>query len=248
LNIPADWIVPDWPAPQCVRALVTTRLGGFSNGPYASFNLGDRVGDDASLVRQNRKRLCGFLPGEPMWLKQVHGSEVANADAMHGTAETDASVARKVNNICAILSADCLPLLLCDADGSVVAAAHCGWRGLVAGIIENTVIAMRVVPQSLLAYLGPGISSKAYLVGADVRAAFLRDDASARQAFAANAPGKWHADLYLLARQRLKRLGVEKIYGGNFCTHTDSARFYSHRRDGNTGRMASLIWLEEKSK
>ena len=248
MKIPADWIVPDWPAPQCVRALVTTRLGGFSHGPYASFNLGDRVGDDASLVRQNREWLCGFLPGEPIWLKQVHGSKVANADVMHGTAETDASVARKVNNICAILSADCLPLLLCDSDGSVVAAAHCGWRGLAAGIIENTVIAMRVVPQSLLAYLGPGISSKAYLVGADVRAAFLRDDASARQAFAANAPGKWHADLYLLARQRLKRLGVEKIYGGNFCTHTDSTRFFSHRRDGNTGRMASLIWREEKSK
>ncbi|HXZ96975.1 MAG TPA: peptidoglycan editing factor PgeF [Burkholderiales bacterium] len=247
MKIPADWIVPNWPAPHCVKALITTRAGGFSHGRYASFNLGDQVGDEPLVVRQNRELLRRFLPNEPNWLRQVHGTEVANADAKHRPAESDASIARKENNVCAVLSADCLPLLLCDSGGSVVAAAHCGWRGIATGIIEKTVIAMRVAPQALLAYLGPAISPKAYEVGVDVREAFLHGDASAEQAFAANAPGKWLADLYMLARLRLSCIGVKRIYCGNFCTYTDSVRFFSHRRDGNTGRMASLIWLETKS-
>ena len=246
MSTPAGWIIPEWPAPHCVKALITTRAGGFSQGRYAGFNLGDHVGDEALAVRQNREFLCKYLPAEPKWLKQVHGTEVANADTLHALVEADASFARKANTLCAILSADCLPLLLCDANGSVVAAAHCGWRGLAAGVIEKTVSAMRIAPDMLLAYLGPAIGPKAYEVGADVHEAFLRGDAGAQQAFAAHAPGKWLADLYLLARQRLNRLGVKIIHGGNFCTYTEANRFFSHRRDGNTGRMASLIWLETK--
>lgn len=246
MNTPPGWIIPEWPAPHCVKALITTRMGGFSQGRYAGFNLGDHVGDEALAVRQNREFLCKYLPAEPKWLKQVHGTKVANADTLHAPVEADASFARKANTLCAILSADCLPLLLCDANGSVVAAAHCGWRGLAAGVIEKTVSAMRTAPDTLLAYLGPAIGPKAYEVGADVHEAFLRGDAGAQQAFAAHAPGKWRADLYLLARQRLNRLGVKIIHGGNFCTYTEANRFFSHRRDGNTGRMASLIWLEMK--
>ena len=246
MNTPADWIIPEWPAPHCVKTLITTRLGGFSQGRYASFNLGDHVGDDALAVRENRELLCKYLPAEPKWLKQVHGTKVANADTLYAPVEADASVARKANNLCAILSADCLPLLMCDANGSVVAAVHCGWRGLAAGVIEKTVSAMRTDPGALLAYLGPGISRKAYEVGEDVREAFMRSDASAQQAFSAREPGKWLADLYLLARERLNCLGVKKIYGGNFCTYIEAGRFFSHRRDGNTGRMASLIWLDAK--
>ncbi len=246
MNTPADWIIPEWPAPHCVKALITTRVGGFSQGRYAGFNLGDHVGDEALAVRQNREFLCKYLPAEPKWLKQVHGTKAANADSLRAPVEADASVARKANTLCAILSADCLPLLLCDANGSVVAAAHCGWRGLAAGVIEKTVSAMRTAPDTLLAYLGPAIGPKAYEVGADVCEAFLCGDAGAQQAFAAHAPGKWLADLYLLARQRLNRLGVKKVHGGNFCTYTEVGRFFSHRRDGNTGRMASLIWLVTK--
>lgn len=247
MNTPADWIIPEWPAPYRVKALITTRLGGFSQGRYAGFNLGDHVGDEALAVRQNRDLLRKYLPAEPKWLKQVHGSQVANADILRAPQEADASVARMANTLCAILSADCLPLLLCDENGSVVASAHCGWRGLAAGVIEQTVSAMRAAPATLLAYLGPAISPKAYEVSADVREAFLRGDAGAQQAFAPRAPGKWLADLYLLARQRLNCLGVKNIHGGNFCTYTEAGRFFSHRRDGSTGRMASLIWLDTKS-
>jgi len=247
LNSPGHWIVPEWPAPICVKALITTRVGGFSGGRYASFNLGDHVGDEPLLVRQNRELLRNYLPDEPKWLKQVHGTRVANADAPDTSAEADACITRNQNKPCAILSADCLPLLLCDARGSVVAAAHCGWRGLAAGIIEKTVSEMHAAPESLFAYFGPAISAKAYQVGAEVRDAFGHEDACTQQAFAARARGKWLADLYLLARTRLNRIGVKEIYGGNFCTYTDSLRFFSHRRDHTTGRMASLIWLEGKS-
>ena len=248
MNTPASWIIPEWPAPHRVKALITTREGGFSQGCYAGFNLGDHVGDEAWAVRQNRELLCKHIPAEPKWLKQVHGTKVANADALPAPVEADASVARKANTLCAILSADCLPLLLCDAKGSVVAAAHCGWRGLAAGVIEKTISAMQTAPGALLTYLGPAIGPKAYEVGADVHDAFLRSDTAAQLAFAALAPGKWLADLYLLARQRLNRVGVKIIHGGNFCTYTEADRFFSHRRDGNTGRMASLIWLETKRK
>ncbi|MGH8752253.1 MAG: peptidoglycan editing factor PgeF [Burkholderiales bacterium] len=241
---PAHWIVPQWPAPQSVRALITTRTSGASSGAYANFNLGDHVGDDPARVSKNREFLRAHLPSEPKWLKQVHGTQVLDADASAAGAEADAALARTPGSVCVILSADCLPLLLCDEAGSVVAAAHCGWRGLAAGVIEQTIQALCVPPATLLAYLGPAIGPAAYEVGKDVRDAFIRSDSAAESAFTPHAPGKWLADLYTLARQRLNRLGVEKIYGGEVCAYSDPARFYSHRRDGATGRMASLIWLE----
>ncbi|HVS25890.1 MAG TPA: peptidoglycan editing factor PgeF [Burkholderiales bacterium] len=247
MRAPAEWIIPQWPAPAQVRALITTRgKNGASSGPYAQFNLGGNVGDEPSAVLHNRKLLRAHLPSEPKWLKQVHGTRVLDADVSAAGEEGDAAVARQSGTVCAILSADCLPLLLCDEQGTVIAAAHCGWRGLVAGVIEQTIRAMQAPPASLLAYLGPAIGPHAYEVGADVRDAFLRGDAGAEQAFAPCASGKWLANLYSLARQRLNRLGVKKISSGDYCTHTDKARFYSHRRDGHTGRMASLIWLDTK--
>ena len=238
-----NWITPEWDAPPNVRALMTTRNGGVSKGVYASMSLGDHVGDDFTHVARNRAILCGYLPGEPVWLKQVHGTAVIDAAAGQSGAEADASVSRSVGAVCAVMTADCLPLLLCDAAGSVVAAAHAGWRGLAEGVIERTVAAMQVDPATVMAYLGAAIGPQAFEVGAEVRAAFVAQDAAAQQAFTPHSEGKWLADIYLLARQRLARLGVEKICGGEYCTFTETERFYSYRRDGATGRMASLVWL-----
>lgn len=240
-----DCIVPDWPAPPAVRALVTTRAGGVSAGPYASMNPADHVGDAPEAVAENRRRLRRLLPDEPCWLRQVHGVAVADAGAVcPAPPEADAAVCRAPNRVCVVLTADCLPVFLCDAAGSVVGVAHAGWRGLHAGVIEATVARMAVPGARLLAYLGPAIGPKAFEVGAEVRAAFLALDPAAAAAFvAAAAPGKWLCDLYLLARQRLARLGVGQVFGGGDCTYSDSARFFSYRRDGATGRMASLIWL-----
>ena len=238
------WIVPDWPAPPGVRALITTRAGGASRGAYAGLNLGMGSGDDAGDVARNRASLRQWLPAGPMWLRQVHGTAVAEAGAMEGSPEADAAVARRAGAVCAVLTADCLPLLLCDAAGTVVAAVHAGWRGLCSGVIEQTLRAMDRPPQALLAYLGPAIGPAAYEVGAEVREAFIAADPESDAAFAPGKPGKFHADLYALARQRLARSGVNRIYGGGYCTYTERARFYSYRRDGATGRMASLIWME----
>ncbi len=242
------WIVPDWPAPPNVRALITTRAGGVSRGAYAGLNLGLRSGDEVEAVRRNRASLRHWLPAEPLWLRQVHGTTVAEADAMEGSPEADAAVARRPGAVCAALSADCLPLLLCDQEGTVVAAAHAGWRGLCSGVIEQTLRAMDRPPQALLAYLGPAIGPAAYEVGAEVRAAFIaagrEGDPESAAAFAPGKPGKFYADLYALARRRLARGGVERIYGGGYCTYTERERFYSYRRDGATGRMASLVWIE----
>jgi len=242
-------IVPEWNAPSNVRALITTRRGGGSGGVYSGLNLGDHVGDDPVHVAQNRAALHALLPAEPAWLRQVHGVAVADADALAGPVEADASVARRPGTVCAVLTADCLPLLLCDDAGTVVAAAHAGWRGLAAGVIEHTVRAMGVAPASLMAYLGPAIGPTAFEVGDEVRQAFVVADPAAQQAFTQHSPlgtQKWLADIYLLARQRLQRLGVERVHGGGYCTHNDSQRFYSYRRDGATGRMASLIWLDPR--
>ena len=236
-------IVPDWPAPANVRALITTRVGGASRGAYAGFNLGLRSGDDANAVSANRAALRRRLPAEPLWLRQVHGVAVVDADAAAGETEADAAVARNAGRVCAVLTADCLPLLLCDQAGTVVAAVHAGWRGLCAGVIEAAVCAMERPPGLLLAYLGPAIGAQAYEVGAEVRAAFLAADAQSDAAFALGKPGKYYADLYALARGRLRRAGVDAIYGGGYCTYTDAQRFFSYRRDGATGRMASLIWM-----
>lgn len=242
----SDCIIPDWPAPSKVRALVTTRAGGVSIGPYASLNPADHVGDSAEAVSRNRALLQGFLPNEPHWLKQVHGSGVyVVAGPGAGTPEADASVSRLTNEVCVVLTADCLPVLLCDERGSVVGAAHAGWRGLCNGVIERTVEAMDVPGEHVLAYLGPAIGPQAFEVGDEVRAAFMAVDPAAELAFVPGGqPGKWLADIYLLARQRLANKGVGQVFGGTDCTYTDSARFFSYRRDQATGRMASLIWFE----
>ncbi len=249
-----SWIVPDWPAPDNVRALQTTRHGGVSAGVYASMNLGDHVGDDPALVAQNRALLRARLPADPVWLKQVHGNAVADADHAIGVPEADASVAQKPGTVCAVLTADCLPVLLCDHAGTVVGAAHAGWRGLAGGAVEAAVRAMGVEPASLMAWLGPAIGPQAFEVGEEVRQAFMAHDPDAHKAFhpspalrtrdSALSTQKWLADIYLLARQRLALIGVERVYGGGLCTYGDSERFFSYRRDGATGRMASLVWLE----
>lgn len=245
LEPPRDWIVPDWPAPANVRALITTRSGGVSTGPFASMNLGQRIDDDMQSVRTNRASLRDLLPAEPKWLLQVHGARVVDADRLQQPVEADAAVARNPGSVCTVMVADCLPVLLTDRNGSVVAAAHAGWRGLAAGVLENTVRAMGTAPDELLAYLGPAIGPSAFEVGADVRDAFLAQNADAASAFVAHKPGKWLADLFALARQRLRASGVTQIYGGGLCTYSDPRRFFSHRRDKVTGRMAALIWLTD---
>ncbi|MBI5784660.1 MAG: peptidoglycan editing factor PgeF [Rhodocyclales bacterium] len=228
-----SFLIPDWPAPANVRALVTTREYG---------NLADHVGDDRSAVAARRAELRRHLPAEPLWLSQVHGSRCVEAEKAAAGTEADASVARSANQVCAVLTADCLPVLLCDEAGTVVAAAHAGWRGLLGGVLESTVAAMAVPPVRLLAWLGPAIGPAAFEVGAEVRTAFVADDPDAFSAFALRPNGKWSCDLYELARQRLARLGVARVFGGGRCTYTETALFYSYRRERETGRMASLIW------
>jgi YfiH family protein len=240
------WIVPEWPAPASVRALITTRAGGASRGAYAGLNLGLRSGDDIEDVTRNRASVRSRLPAEPLWLRQVHGTAVVEADTAEGDPEADAALVRRPGRVCAVLTADCLPLLLCDEAGSTVAAVHAGWRGLCSGVIEQTLRAMDRPPRTLLAYLGPAIGPAAYEVGAEVREGFLAADPGevTASAFAPGKPGKFYADLYALARRRLAHGGVTRVYGGGYCTYTERERFYSYRRDGVTGRMASLIWIE----
>jgi hypothetical protein len=244
MNIAADWIVPDWPVSGRVRALITTRRGGASCGAYAGFNLGERVGDDANAVASNRRVLRRILPDEPIWIRQVHGTRVVEAEPGSSGEEADGAVARVTGRVCAVLMADCLPVLLADAQGTVVGIAHAGWRGLAAGVIENVVRAMGVAPASLVAYLGPAIGAEAYEVGREVFDAFVAADPGAATAFASRGAGKFLADLNLLACQRLGQLGVASIHGGSLCTYSNPERFYSYRRDGATGRMASLVWME----
>jgi YfiH family protein len=240
-----DWIVPDWPAPAAVRAFVTTRAGGVSEGPDAAMNLGAHVGDSPEAVMRNRTLLRNDLPGEPFWLDQVHGVAVAEAGADTGAIVADASVARRPGEVCAIMTADCLPVLFCNAAGSVVAAAHAGWRGLAAGVLEACIARMRVPASTLMAWLGPAIGPGVFEVGSEVRAAFVRADLRAEEAFRPAAQsGKWLADLFLLASIRLARAGVGHVSGGGLCTYSNPGRFYSYRRDGRTGRFASLIWME----
>lgn len=239
-----DWLSPDWPAPPNVRSLVTTRHGGVSVSPYFSLNLGDHVGDDPVAVAANRARLREMLPDEPVWLKQVHGSGIVNADCAAAIPEADGSHARKSGVVCAVLTADCLPVLLCDRAGTVVAAAHAGWRGLAGGVVEAAVQSLAVEPGDVLAWLGPAIGPGAFEVGGEVRMAFMRSAPEAALAFRPHGDGKWLADIYLLARQRLARVGVTQVFGGGECTYHDHERFYSYRRDGVTGRMASLVWLK----
>lgn len=237
-------IMPDWPAPANVMALQTTRTGGVSIAPYDSLNLGSHVGDNPLAVARNRILLNGLLPSEPVWLEQVHGTTVASADAASCRARADACVARRRGAVCVVMTADCLPVLLCDEDGTVVGAAHAGWKGLAAGVIEATVKEMGVAPHKLLAWLGPAISREHFEVGEAVRTAFIAHDAQAQTAFCAQPDtGKYLADLYLLARQRLNALGITAIYGGERCTYSEPDCFFSYRRDGVTGRMGTFIWL-----
>lgn len=222
----------------------TLRAGGCSVAPWDSFNLGDHVADNALHVATNRALLRRFLPDEPLWLKQVHGTVVVDAGLVSGSPEADAVVCRKPGKVCAVMTADCLPVLFCDRAGTVVGAAHAGWRGLLAGILEATLREMAVVPSEIIAWLGPAIGPLAFEVGDDVRSAFVAHDPVAGKAFHPQGGAKWLADIYLLARQRLGAVGVVDISGGDRCTASEETTFFSYRRDGVTGRMASLVWLE----
>ena len=258
-------IQPDWPAPARVRAASTLRVGGVSRGSFASLNLSAGVGDDEVNVARNRRILSKMLhlPAEPLWLRQVHGTTVLNLDGADRPAPAqrsgppppgsmslreppaaDGAVTSRSGRPCVVLTADCLPVLFCDTSGTRVGAAHAGWRGLAGGVLESAVRCMRVDPGQLLAWVGPGIGEKAYEVGGEVLEQFAANDPDAVRCFSANAKGRWQADLNGLARRRLRSAGVERIYGGGWCTHSESDRFFSHRRESPCGRMATMIWLE----
>jgi YfiH family protein len=235
----------DWPVPANVRARVSQRSGGVSVGRYASLNVGTNVGDDVKHVIENRRRLARDwrLPGEPVWLEQVHGTTIADLDsAWSGPA--DGAVTSGPGTVCAILTADCLPVLLADSDGTRVGAAHGGWRGLAAGILPALIAAMQRPPGELLAWLGPCIGVGAYEVGDEVREALAERDPGRRSAFVPNERGRWQANLCTIARRSLTTAGVTQIYGGGSCTYRESASYFSHRREAPCGRMASMIWLE----
>ncbi len=240
-----QYITPTWPAPPNVRALTTTRIGGVSRGPYESLNLGDHVGDDPEAVQRNRARLREILnlPAEPLWLKQVHGTHVVDAASAPPGATADGAYTDKPGIVLAVLTADCLPVFLCDRAGAKIALLHAGWRGLASGVIEAGVAKLGAPAAELLAWLGPAIGPVSYEVGEEVRAVFCSHDTAAAVAFRSSGPGRWWADIYELARQRLRDCGVRAIFGGEHCTLREQDRFFSYRRDGQCGRMASLLWL-----
>jgi len=242
------YLQPGWFAPARVGAAFSLRGGGVSEGVYASLNVGAHVGDDPAAVAENRRRLGRALqlPAEPLWLQQVHGCEVFDADAVAPPAQppmADAAVSRRAGTVLAVMVADCLPVLFCREDGAAIGVAHAGWRGLLGGVLPATVAALDG-PARLQAWIGPGISTTHFEVGDEVRDAFISDDAGAARWFAANSRGRWQCDLAGLARQRLQQLGIAQISDSGLCTHADAQRFYSHRRDGRTGRMVALLWLK----
>lgn len=237
-----NWIEADWPAPACIKAGTTLRQGGVSKAPYASFNLATHVGDDIACVKKNRSFL--ILPNQPQWLEQTHTTDAVLLPADVNIPNADASYTLTKNVVCAVMTADCLPLLISDKEGSCVAAIHAGWRGLCNGIIETTISKLPVAPDSLLVWLGPAIGSNVYEVGKEVYDAFTQKYEEARQAFTATTVGHWLFDIYWLARFRLNQIGVKHIYGGDHCTFSEEENFFSYRRDGVTGRMASMIWIE----
>jgi hypothetical protein len=247
-----SFINPNWPAPANVRTLQTTRLGGVSSAPYDSLNFGLHVNDNPIHVAQNRQALSQYLPSEPVWLNQVHGIHAVDAALASCIPEADASFTRQKNVVCVTMTADCLPVLLCDSAGTCVAAVHAGWRSLCDGVIEATLNQIPAKPQDIMAWLGPAIGPNAFEVGAEVRAQFIAQDAQAETAFRPHCDHeknqKYLGDLYQIAKQRLNNLGVTRIYGGgqdkHWCTYTDKDQFFSFRRDGATGRMATLIWLD----
>ena len=238
-------IIPDWPAPVRVRAASTTRQGGASASPYDSLNLAEHVGDDPTLVAENRRRLAAMLgySTEPAWLEQVHGITVVAAEMVRAPVVADAAWTRVPGQPCVVMTADCLPVLLCDRAGTVVAAAHGGWRGLAGGLLAATVARLEMPPRKLLAWLGPAIGPDVFEVGDEVRAAFLALDAGNAGCFRPSPAGRWLADIYALAQRQLRGLGVREIYGGDYCTFSEPERFFSYRRENRTGRMATLIWL-----
>lgn len=244
------FIRADWPAPTHIIAGCSTRLGGFSQPPFDSLNLATHVGDNALLVDKNRQQLFEFLnmPPQILWLQQVHGTEVCSADDNStDSACADAIISQQAQRVCLVLTADCLPLLVCNTSGSCVAAIHAGWRGLLNGIIEKTIKKCHCDPASLLVWMGPAISAQVYEVGDEIRTAFIQQNAIAEQAFTVSRPQHWLMDLILLASQRLHHIGVTAIYGGEFCSYREHNKFFSYRRDGTTGRMASLIWINPES-
>ncbi|WP_165463482.1 purine nucleoside phosphorylase YfiH [Atlantibacter sp.] len=240
-----ELIVPEWPLPPGVAACSSTRIGGISSGPYASLNLGAHCGDNLDDVEENRRRLFADarMPSAPVWLEQVHGEAVLRLrDEPYASKRADASWSDTPGLVCAVMTADCLPVLFCNQAGSEVAAAHAGWRGLCGGVLEQTVAHFKDRPENIMAWLGPAIGPQAFEVGNDVRDAFIAKDNSAERAFRPVGE-KYFADIYQLARQRLNNAGVTKIYGGDRCTFTEKRDFFSYRRDRITGRMASFIWL-----
>lgn len=239
------WLKPDWPAPRHVHAVCTTRTGGVSQAPFDTLNLGDHVGDDPVAVADNRRFVAETLnlANTPLWLQQVHGVKVARHNVDNLGCPADASVSFEKTEVCVVMTADCLPVLFCDRAGTRVAAAHAGWRGLCDGVLEETVRALGCEPTEILAWLGPAIGPQAFEVGDEVRAAFMAHHQQAAAAFKPLSEGKWLTDIYELGRQRLAAMGVVAVYGGDLCTYTQQDLFFSFRRDGQTGRMASLIWL-----
>lgn len=238
-------IVPQWPLPQGVAACSSTRIGGVSQPPYDSLNLGAHCGDNLEHVEENRKRLfaAGNLPSKPIWLEQVHGKDVLKLTGEpYSSKRADASYSNTPGTVCAVMTADCLPVLFCNRAGTEVAAAHAGWRGLCAGVLEETVACFADKPENIIAWLGPAIGPRAFEVGPEVRDAFMAKDPKSDGAFAPRGE-KYLADIYQLARQRLTNAGVANLYGGDHCTFSESETFFSYRRDKTTGRMASFIWL-----
>jgi YfiH family protein len=245
------FIQPKWPAPAHIKACTTLRTGGVSQHPYDQFNLGDHVGDRLEHLIQNREILKNNLglTQEPIWIRQTHSTIAIEATTENAGKEADASFTNQANQTCIILTADCLPILLCHRDGNTVAAIHAGWRGLANGIIENTLEKIQSPREDWLVWLGPAISSKCYEVGDEVREQFIRHMPQAETAFHPSPNKRWMADLYELARMRLRNEGIQQIYGGEYCTYSDPTLFYSYRRDGEkTGRMASLIWIDSRDK
>lgn len=240
-----EFIYPEWPAPQNVRALTTTRVGGYSAAPFDSFNLSLRSGDNVEHVRRNRALLIksAGLPAEPVWLRQVHGNRVIDAADSGPYSEADGSYTQQPQVVCAVLTADCCPVFLCDRHGNRVAVLHCGWRGIARGLIEQGVARMKVPVVDLLGWLGPAIGPSSFEVGDDVYEAFTVHDRDAAAAFERQENGRWLADIYALVRQRLQAVGVTQIFGANYCTVLERQRFFSYRRDRVCGHMASLIWM-----
>jgi len=245
MSRPATWLVPEWPAPAHVHAFVTTREGGVSASEYASMNLGQSSGDDPGSVARNRAIVRALLPSDPAWLAQVHGRDVADLDLAGGDERprADAAVTSTSGRVAVVLTADCMPLFLTDRAGRRVAVAHAGWRGLAAGVVENTVATLRAPANEVIAWMGPAIGPDAFEVGPEVREAFVAVDPAAAAAFRPGKPGRLMADLYTLARQRLARAGVREVHGGGFCTFHDPARFFSYRRVQKSGRMGAFIWI-----